>query len=359
VQVFEYPRKAVRFVTDVACGRRQATDALAILDYQRLRKKPLVHLEITSRCNTSCRCCARNPRVTGVPTNHMMSMADIMRVLEPYEPSTIQGIALSGSESLLHPEFFEIVQEITKRFPARQLHLYTNGIVLASDKTTLQRVAALGLGSISYSLHGATQDTISILQPGVPLDGVLAAADYIGENSDTPQWATFVIQDENYLEIPAFVELIGESGFTGLSFVPFNLADEVDGSVDYEAEWSRMDLWSTLEAAQRRCGELGVAYSSSAGLCSCTQSMDVFRVNGSMLPCPGVSRADYVVGNVLTEDFRAVDARRKRTLRAALSGMRKGTTPRMCEPCALRVQRLLPAAIPVHVFEFAELAVII
>lgn len=335
-------KKIPKFAADVLLGRRPLTDARAILDYQQSLKKPLVELEITSRCNTSCRCCTRDPLVVGLPMNLMMSTADVMRILEPYAPSTIRGIALSGSESLLHPAFFDIVEAISQRFPLNQVQLYTNGIVLASDAGVLERVSGLGFESITFSLHGATQDTVSLLQPGVTIAGALAAAKFLSENSSSVLWATFVVQDANVEEIPAFVELIASSGFKGLSFVPYNRSDVNDGPHDYQSEWLRMDLWNRLNAAKAQAAELGVLYASAGGLCSCTDRADIYRANGAVLTCSGNSRAEFVIGNALCEDFSEITARRKRVMKKTLSALDQGRTPAMCTACALRDQQRLP-----------------
>ncbi len=335
-------KKIPQFVADVLLGRRPLTDARAILDYQQSLKKPLVELEITSRCNTACRCCTRDPLVVGLPMNLTMSVADVMHILEPYTPSTIRGIALSGSESLLHPEFFEIVESIAQRFPLSQVQLYTNGIVLASDKNTLEKVGDLGFESITFSLHGATQETVSLLQPGVTIEGALTAAEYLSKNSNSVLWATFVVQDANVDEIPAFVELVASSGFRGLSFVPYNRSDVTDDTHDYESEWRGMDLWTKLNAAKARAEELGVLYASAGGLCSCTDRADIYRANGAVLTCSGNSRSEYVVGNALSESFSKIAARRRRVMKKTLAELSAGCTPTMCRACALRDQQSLP-----------------
>jgi hypothetical protein len=89
--------RAPSFVRDVAMGRRPATDAVRIVRDHFATGKTLVDIEITSHCNTSCKCCLRDARVIGFSTNLTMSPEDVARILDSYKPSSVRAIQLSGN----------------------------------------------------------------------------------------------------------------------------------------------------------------------------------------------------------------------------------------------------------------------
>jgi radical SAM protein with 4Fe4S-binding SPASM domain len=335
-------RKAPKFLGDVVAGRRPISDAKGIVEYLREREKTLVNLEITSRCNTSCTCCMRDPEVLGFSTNLIMSTEDVARILDAYAPSEVQAVLLGGSESLLHPEFFTVLEMVGRRFPLKQVDLYTNGIVLSNEPRTLARLAGSGIGSVTFSVQGARQETVSRLQPGVSLEGNLAAADYLRKNSDTSLWVNYVVQEANVDEMLEFVDLIGDSGFGGISFITYNAIDFAEGPYDYESEWKRMDLAERLQAAHAKAARLGLHTAHASDLCSCGLNMDIIRADGSIQMCPGPSSSEFLVGNVFDEGVAAVASRKKRELKRVTRSLQMGPVPAMCTACAIRRYHVLP-----------------
>lgn len=330
-------QRAARFGLNMLMGRRSLSTARSAADYHLARRKPLVQLEITSRCNTACGCCTRDPHVVGVPTNLTMTLPDVRRMLEPYSPSNIRGLALSGSESLLHPEFFGIVDLIGQRFPLDMLTLFTNGIVLSQNRQVLERVGDLKLGSITFSLQGAVQSTVDRLQPGVSIERVVAAAEYLSSRS-CPLWASYVVQRSNVAEMIDFVDAIAAAGFRGVTFLPYNAADAVSGPFDYETEWAGIGFWEMLERAEVRAAEHGILVTPVSELCGC-EGVDVTRATGAVVTCQGNSRVEYTVGNLLVEDYSAIVRRRNRALKAVFRSTRFGRIPKMCAACAIRGMR--------------------
>ena len=334
--------KTPKFIGDVVMGRRSATDARGIIEYQLARRKTLVNLEITSRCNTSCKCCMRDPEILGFSTNLTMSTEDVERILDSYTPSEVQAVLLGGSESLLHPEFFPILEMVGQRFPLKQVDLYTNGIVLSREPETLARLADSGIGSVTFSVQGARQETVSRLQPGVSMEGNLASASYLHKNSDASLWVNYVVQEANVDEMLEFVDLIADSGFSGVSFIPYNAIDFADGTYDYESEWQRMNLAERLQTARERATEHGLHMAHASDLCSCGLNMDIIRTDGSVLLCPGPSSREFFIGNVFEEGIATVSTRKKRRLKKVTRALQMGAVPPMCTACAIRRYHVLP-----------------
>ena len=334
-------RKAPGVFVDLVAGRRSMADIRGALDYQRVLRKTLINLEITNMCNTHCRCCMRDPQVMGVSTRCKMSLDEVAQILDAYRPQDVQAVLFGGGESLLHPDFFTLVEMVQSRFSGVPIGLFTNGIVLAKDRDSVERVAASGIDSVSFSIQGARQATVTSLQPGVSIDGVIAAANYIGGNSAAGLWASYVVQDENVDEMLEFVDLIGPSAFSGVSFIPYNAADFEDGEVDYEGRWQETGIWAKMEAARLRAADYGLQVTPVDGLCSCSPNMDIIRANGAMQICPGNSRLAYHAGNVFAEGVPAVRARKKRELKKAMRSLHSTSASPMCEACSVKGYDLL------------------
>ena len=335
-----------KFAADVLAGRRPLADALEILDHKARMRRRQVHLELTSRCNLSCKACYRSgPLREDMATNLVMSMDDVGRVLDAYRPSEVRSFSLSGGENLLHPDFFPIVHVIGRRFPSCDISLATNGIVLAKSESQLEGLCRSEVSSVLFSLHGARQETISLLQGGIPLFRVLDAAQYILEKSHIHDVSvSFVIQEENVDEMTEFVELVAsKTSVEHIVFMPMNFAGHSEGAFDYESLWREMGLWEKLDRACERAREVGIRVTPVRNLCGCMGPVDVLTADGSMLLCWGnylVKR--YAIGNVLRE--RPSDIRNKPQFRTLRKTLKAGGKPEMCAACWMKGVTLPPQA---------------
>lgn len=325
-----------RGVRMVASGEISLADAVRVGLGRQAPDKVILNLEITSRCNTSCSCCMRDPEVLGIATNINMTLDQVREILDYYETVDLGSILLGGSESLLHPQFFEIVELIGERFPLKHVELYTNGILFSRNRELLERVTALGLGAVTFSLQAATQDKICTLQPGISIEGTLAAARYMRDNSDATLWASYVVQESNLDEVTDFVEMIAGSAFHGISLIPMNRVDFTTDQVDYMDEWAHTGITAALRAGQKRAAELGVRVTPTIDLCSCGMNMDVVRANGVVQLCPGNARAENLIGNVFEEGFDVVRARKNDALHAVVGRLHGDDIPAICRACAIR-----------------------
>lgn len=334
--------RGVRFAANVVTGQRRLSDVFAVLEYQRSRKKTILNLEVTARCNASCKSCMRDPRVLGIPTNLEMDLSDLNKILDGYSSASLQSVLLGGSESLLHSRFFEIVDEIRRRFPGTPIELYTNGIVLGKRPEVLSALAEANLDAVTFSLHGATERRVAELQPGVSLSSVLSAVDFLSQNCSSTLWVSYVVQDSNVEELADFVELVRGTAFKGISFMPMNDADFTQEPVDYACRWERYHLRQRLEAAREQAERYGLRVTRAIDLCSCGLDMDIFRADGSIQTCPGNSRAETLMGNALKEPIAVVRKAKQKRLRSLTHCLNRGEIPPLCVACAIPQQRELP-----------------
>jgi len=302
-----------------------------------LHGKPrLVHLELTSKCNIACKACYRSgPMRELMDTRTTMSPADVEVLLHSYWSAEVMAFVLSGGENLLHPQFFTILEAIRKRFPSKPVTLSTNGVLLSRDHALLERVCSSSLDTIQFSLHGARQRTVSLLQPGIVIPPMLDAMRYITESSAIDVGVNFVIQYENVDEMVELIELLANAGMHTLtvSFTPMNYAGHTEQSVDYDALWDEMGLRQKLSRTTARASELGIRVATLDKLeCYSVFSVDVLTASGAMLPCWGnylVKR--FALGNALHEKPRAI--RKQPELRDLQAALRRGEIPALCVAC--------------------------
>ena len=85
--------------------------------------KNSVQWSITGKCNYKCRHCFMSaPDFKGED----LTMEQVVRILDGLRECGIRSVALTGGEALVHPRFFEILDEIVARNIALET-LYTNG----------------------------------------------------------------------------------------------------------------------------------------------------------------------------------------------------------------------------------------
>lgn len=105
-------------------------------------------VEITDNCNLNCPVCfaeSGTHRQVHKPLEEIIKMLDAV-VANEGEADVMQ---LSGGEPTLHPQFWEILDEVKAR-PIKHVMVNTNGIVLAQNSAFVDRLAAYGPGIEVY-----------------------------------------------------------------------------------------------------------------------------------------------------------------------------------------------------------------
>ena len=135
-----------------------------------------LYLTLTERCNLRCvHCITGAPARTADGTARTMAPWVIESLREAFRGVSYVGFS-HGGESLVHPDFFEIVRTIqnerAKRPGRLDVHLLSNGVRLTEP--TIARVVDHGITSLAVSLDGATKETQELIRLGGRFDVVLA-----------------------------------------------------------------------------------------------------------------------------------------------------------------------------------------
>ena len=166
-----------------------------------------ITLEISSKCNLSCRMCPRQ-YISG--SGGFMGMALFKKVLREIEGRDVQAVVpFFRGESLLHPGFVEMMALLRKRTPA-EIQLATNALLL--DEEMSKKLIEVGLDFISFSIDAVKKDTFEKIRSNGDFDlavnNVLTFLDLKKETAQsktrTQVSATESVHNKN--EIPAFID---------------------------------------------------------------------------------------------------------------------------------------------------------
>ena len=115
---------------------------------------PALGLEITNRCNLSCRHCFNR---SGEGAVQELSLSDMLSVFQQAQGMGIQHVRLSGGEPTLHPDFAPIVNGAVQH--GMCVSINTNGLYAQG---TRRRLAGLPIDLFIISLDGlqATNDAL-------------------------------------------------------------------------------------------------------------------------------------------------------------------------------------------------------
>jgi MoaA/NifB/PqqE/SkfB family radical SAM enzyme len=179
-----------------------------------------VYISVTYRCNLKCQMCMRH-----IPES--WDASDVSSdVLEPFlEASPYINSAFIGGvgEPLLYKDLCGVVKVLKGRMPeAGQIGLNTNGTLMTEHSAS--RLLDAGVNWICFSVDGATRDTYERIRSGSNFKDVIKNIAYTVEyrisSGRKRLWlmTNFVIQQDNFEEIPDFVRLAGSLGLDSVVF---------------------------------------------------------------------------------------------------------------------------------------------
>ena len=108
------------------------------------------YFELTYRCNARCIHCYEDH----CPSNpHELTFDEVCHALDELRAMNTMQVTFTGGEVAMRPDFIDICQYAAQL--GFVVHVYTNGTGFSRDE--LERLAAMGVGSVSVSLYGPTE----------------------------------------------------------------------------------------------------------------------------------------------------------------------------------------------------------
>lgn len=130
-----------------------------------------LRVSVTDRCNLRCTYCMPSDFADWLPGDHLLSVDELLEVIEVATENGITGIRLTGGEPLLRPDIVEIVARINALPSTPAISLTTNGIRLAHMAPDLK---AAGLKRVNISLDTLDRDRFKRLTFRDRFDDVIA-----------------------------------------------------------------------------------------------------------------------------------------------------------------------------------------
>ncbi|MEO0588397.1 MAG: radical SAM protein, partial [Planctomycetota bacterium] len=327
------------YLTFIKLGNIALVNLEFALKRERVVGRPYsVKIESTNICNTKCQLCPTGIGLQGRPKGKM--------TFEQYQSLVdrmawhVRDLDLSmWGDPLIVPDIYRMIRYahdkgvwtyISSNLHAFKIEIPKSLLDKGETKDQATQLVESGLDLMTCSLHGATQETYAIYQPGKKLDDslakirhILATRDRLG--SATPQvQLNFVVTRYNEHEIDDFQKLADDLGckavFSTASFnarlqdkdrnlVSLGLSDDlaqkkVQAHVEKWMPQKRLDYVLEPYIKMARDGVMpGPEYNGKKEFnCSWPWRQSVINWDGNVVMCCGNFDPAEDIGNVFAED---------------------------------------------------------
>lgn len=263
-----------------------------------LSKPFWVHMQPFTRCNQRCIHCYCN----GGPEGETLQLpvATWREIVAKLDDYGIMDVYVTGGESLLYGEFFEIAEEILSRNLG--FGVSTNASIV-TDRI-LERIGSLGIKIIQVSLDGATASTHDSIRgtPGTfvrTINGIKRLSEVCSPVINT------VVNEINYHELESIVKLGLTLGVGKFKFFPQKHAGR-----SLESNSVVPTDRFILEELIPLCKELSTKYAVEVETIDrekpCGSGHSGFAINqrGDIFPCIfGIEQYHQKCGNILDSEI--------------------------------------------------------
>ncbi len=146
------------------------------------RRIHYLRISLTDRCNLRCIYCMPERGATFQPRDHLMTEAELLRIVRTAALLGFDRIRLTGGEPTVHPNLVSIIEGIHAIPGIRDIALTTNGTLLEKLAVPL---AAVGLRRVNISIDTLDSDRFAQMTRLGRLDSVwrgIRAAEQAGLN---------------------------------------------------------------------------------------------------------------------------------------------------------------------------------
>lgn len=180
--------------------------ALAATGSQELAAPLYVAWQLTNECNLACLHCIEESG-PGKAFPDELQRGAIFAILDQLSAHEVPYLSLSGGEPMLHPAFFDVVEQVSSG--GSQLKIETNGHYL--DAANCDRLKRLGVKAVQVSLDGACAQTFNRMRVRGDFDRTVAGIRAL-HIAGVPIEINFSPTRFNVHEIAAAIDLAYELG---------------------------------------------------------------------------------------------------------------------------------------------------
>jgi MoaA/NifB/PqqE/SkfB family radical SAM enzyme len=273
-----------------------------------------------------------------------MQLEHFQRVFDQFKGS-INTLDLTGlGESLMHPQIFEIIRYVRQE---SKVHIYLTSNTLLLTEKYLAGLKQDPVDTLCISIDGVTSEQFSLVRGRMDY-GKLKERVKAARQSLSPRTEFIlcvVLVEENYRDMPRFVELAKELGIGRLSLKPINLVGNSIPSSYYQR--FRTEEFEQLADQSRVLGkEFGIHVDVfEIGRYSCSFPWDPIYVtwDGFVVPCCAKPFPKHVnFGNLLKESWAEI--RNKPPFVQFRKQLLSDAPPKFCNKCHIMEKTLFREA---------------
>jgi len=196
-----------------------------------------MRVSVTDRCNLRCTYCMPADFSDWLPGDHLLSIDEMLEVIEIATEHGIESIRLTGGEPLLRPDLVEIVRRIYALPRKPRISLTTNALRLAA---LAQPLADAGLERVNVSLDTLDRERFSELTKRDRFADVLSGIEAAQRAGLTPlKVNTVLMRGINDDEAVPLLQHAVENGWS-LRFIE-------QMPLDAQGSWDRGDFVTAAE----------------------------------------------------------------------------------------------------------------
>ncbi len=322
-----------RYLTFVKLGNMALVNIQFALKTERVIGRPYsMKIEPTNICNTKCQLCPTGIGLEGRPKGKM-DLARMQSLIDSLKWH-LRDLDLSmWGDPLIVPDIYKMIRHAHDRriwtYISSNLHAFKLN-PKPGQKSQAEQLVESGLDMLTCSLHGASQETYEIYQPGKRFDESVAKIRHIIETRDRMGSSTpaiqlnFVVTKYNEHERDAFQKLADELGCKAVfstaslnvrfqdqdqKLQPLGLADDIlKKKVKQHVEnWLPSDQQYVLSPYNeiRKTGEIeqGDYNGSKPFNCPWPWRQSVINWDGQVVACCGSFDPGEDLGDVFEQGF--------------------------------------------------------
>ena len=300
-----------------------------------------IEVEVTTRCDLRCTMCEHTYWKEKAAD---MSLEQFKRILDQFPKLTWVGTTGIGS-SFLNKDYLRMLEYAKSRAiyvelfdPFHRLNEELIGVIVKNEL----------IDRLVCSIDAATRDTYEKIRVGAQFDKVIANIKTLVETkrkyrTSFPELSFhYIISKDNYLEVPAFVEMVHDiTNRDNIGIMFSHLLHNFEQIKDMVFELPE-DIRRTTVNIAKKYG-VKITWGKNARekkqpIGKCTEwTMPFIFVDGTVIPCCAGNEAnrrnyqiEHRMGNILEEDFEKVWRGKCKALRDAIH---MGKIPPACRDC--------------------------
>ncbi len=285
-----------------------------------------IYLDITARCNLSCRYCYHFDSAAAVPED--LPTAEWLKFFAELNRIGVMNVNISGGEPLMRPDIMELLGAFSQT--RLRFDLVTNGSLLKADMA--EKIAALRrCNVVQISLDGpeemhdaargkgawqAAIEAINILKYyRIPIavrttighhnsGGLMATAELIFDRLQLPNFTTNCVAIQGLChKNAAGLELTVPELFSSIEEHKAVLARYPGRLLSSTGPWGLYLKWQKLYEAWQHKTRRG-SYSGCLGGCAAVYKQMGVRADGAMIPC--VQMPDFPMGRINQDELLTI-----------------------------------------------------